>query len=112
MIRRVLLLATLLFFSLIGNVALAEPTSAPVKILEIRPYVNKTAPGAVYIQVDQTSICNTNFFAIDLSFTDSKALLAVALSALLADKPVRIEVVSTGCAGWGTTIQSIYLEKQ
>jgi len=48
---------------------------------------------------------------IDLSWIGSKEAYAAALTALVADKFVRIEAVNTGCAGWGTKIQSIILLK-
>jgi len=41
----------------------------------------------------------------------SKEVYAAAVAALVADKSVRVEAVNTGCAGWGTKIQSIIIIK-
>jgi hypothetical protein len=68
----------------------------------------QSAP-AVYVYIDQVSLCNTNLYKIDLSVSGSKEMYAAALSALLADKPVKVEVAA--CTGWGTTMQSIYIVK-
>lgn len=97
---------------LLAATALAEPTTGPVKVLEVRPYNIQGSPGAVYVRIDQVSICNTDTYKIDLSYSGSKEILAAALSALIADKPVKVEVVNTGCAGLASPIQSLYVLRQ
>ncbi|MBI3561507.1 MAG: hypothetical protein HY080_07320 [Gammaproteobacteria bacterium] len=90
--------------------ALADPTTAPVHITQIRPYNTQGAScGVVYIAVDQTLACNTNVFQIDLCFGGGKEVYAAALTAFAASKAVQVEVVNSGCTGWGTKIQSLFM---
>lgn len=89
--------------------AFADPTTAPVSILFIRPYNNSATAGAAYIQVDQTSVCDTNVYRVNFALNNSKEVYAAALAAFLANRKVKIEVVNTGCTGWGTDIQSIFV---
>lgn len=112
MISRILMLLALVIIGISGNAAFAEPTTGPVKILEVRPYNVQGAPAAVYVRVDQVSLCNTDTYRIDLSWNGSKEVLASALAALVADKYVKVEVVNTGCVGFATAIQSLYILKQ
>ncbi|HET7332009.1 hypothetical protein [Dyella sp.] len=49
---------------------------------------------------------------INLGFGGAKEIYAAALSAMVAGKSVQLEVVGTGCGGWGTTLQSIYILNQ
>lgn len=87
----------------------AEPTGVAMKILYIRPYADG-AGGRVYIRVDQSTLCNTDSFMLDLSLSGSKEVYAAALSAFLNGRSVEIEVSNaSGCQGWGTAIQSIYI---
>jgi hypothetical protein len=112
MFRHILALIALAASTFWSEAALAEPTTIPVKILEVRPYNVQGAPGAVYVRIDQVSLCNTDTYKIDLSWNGSKEVLATALSALVTDKPVKVEVANTGCVGFATPIQSLYILKQ
>jgi hypothetical protein len=112
MFRRLQVLIAFSASAFLSGGALAEPTTGPVKIVEVRPYNLPGAPGAAYVRIDQVSLCNTDTYKIDLSWNGSKEVLATSLSALVADKPVKVEVANSGCAGWGTPIQSLYILKQ
>ncbi|WP_156401371.1 hypothetical protein [Duganella sp. Root1480D1] len=112
MIHRISILLAAVAASFFCNIAFAEPTTGPVKILEVRPYNVQGAPGAVYVRIDQVSLCNTDTYKIDLSWSGSKEILATALSALVADKPIKVEVANSGCVGFATPIQSLYILKQ
>lgn len=112
MFRHILTPIAFMTSALMSGAALAEPTTGPVKILEVRPYNVQGAPGSVYVRIDQVSLCNTDTYRIDLGWSGSKEMLATALSALVADKPVKVEVVNTGCAGFASQIQSLYILKQ
>lgn len=90
-----------------GSVS-AEPTTKPVHILYVRPY-NNAGQGAVFVQVDAVSLCNTDTYMIDLGLGGAKEAYAAALTALLTNRPVAIEVANSGCTGWGTAVQSLYL---
>ncbi len=106
---RLLLIALVTCF--VSAAALAEPTGVPVKILSLRPYNGPTG-GAVYVEVSQVGApCDTQGYVIDLLWVGSREVYAAAMSALMADKFVRVEAVNTGCAGWGTKIQSITIIK-
>jgi hypothetical protein len=83
-----------------------------IRIVQVRPYVSRdTNPGTVYIEVDQATICNSYIYALDMSRGGSKEAYAVALSALILDKPVVFELVNSGCSSSGTKIQSIFLSR-
>lgn len=111
--RRVFASAVFLIAASSAADALAEPTTAPLKVLEVRPYNVQGSPGAIYIRVDQASLCNTDTYKVDLSWSGSKEVLAVALAALVADKPVKVEIANnTPCAGFATLVQSLYIMKQ
>jgi hypothetical protein len=112
MFVRILTFTAFAASAFMSSLAQAEPTSGPVKVLEVRPYNIQGSPGAVYVRIDQVSMCNTDTYKIDLSWNGSKEVLAAALSALLADKPVKVEVANTGCVGFATPIQSLYILKQ
>ena len=94
--------------SLVANSALAEPTSNPVQISELRPYVG----GSVVFVYATTLLCSQSFYSIDLSTSAGKAAFAVALTAVTTGRAVKIEIASvqcgTGPAG-STIIQSLYL---
>jgi hypothetical protein len=89
----------------------AEPTSGPVNIVRLRPYNCASCTGAVYVQIDAPSICDTTVYQIDLTFVGAKEVYAAALTAFVTGKKVQIEVVNTGCTGWGTKIQSLYVNE-
>jgi hypothetical protein len=93
--------------------ARAEPTTVAVNITELRPYniEGTTAGSAVFVAVDLVSACDTNVYKIDLRFAGSREVYAAVLSAFLTGKKVRIEVVNSGCTGWGSSIQSVYVQQ-
>jgi hypothetical protein len=97
---------------LVTAFAYAEPTTPPLKIKSIRTYNALGGSGAAYVNLSQVSVCGTDTYKIDFTFGASKEALSSAMSALLADKPVQVEVVNTGCTGWATTLQSIYIIQQ
>lgn len=111
MFRRALTLLALVSSAFMTQVALAEPTTGAVKVVEVRPYNVQGAPGAIYVRIDQISLCNTDTYKIDLTWSGSKEVLAAALAALIADKPVKVEVVGSACIGFATPIQSLYILK-
>lgn len=111
MIRCFCRLLLVLLFGFVSAPAFSEPTGVPVKILSLRPY-NTPTGGNIYVEVSQSGApCDTQGYVIDLSWIGAREAYAAALSALMADKFVRIEAVNSGCAGWGTKIQSIILIK-
>ena len=88
--------------------AMAEPTSGPLYIKTLRPYGGGSH---VYVFVGEKSFCNADTFVIDVSVANGKEIYAAALTAYALGKPVRLEAASaTGCAGWGTKLQSLYLD--
>jgi hypothetical protein len=75
----------------------------------VRPYIN----GDIYFSVNSSTFCNTNTFAIAFDAPARKEMHSVVLSALLNSKKIRVEALTaTGCNGWGTKVQSIYLQAQ
>ncbi|TBV73263.1 hypothetical protein [Pseudoxanthomonas winnipegensis] len=89
------------------DAALAEPTSARVVILDLRPYAGSEV---TYLHVNSTALCNTDVFIIDASQANGKQMYAAALTAVASGKEVALEVANaTGCTGFGTKLQSIYI---
>jgi hypothetical protein len=96
----------------VSGVVHAEPTTEPLHILYVRSYNQDSAQGAAFFQLDAVTLCNTDTYRIDFAQNGSKAALATALLAFSSNSPVRVEIMnSTGCTGWGTAIQSIYIVK-
>jgi restriction endonuclease Mrr len=90
------------------SVVQAEPTGGRVSILSVRPY----SGGLIYVQVSSTAFCDTSVFAFTNSEVNGKEMYAAALTALVSGKEVQLEAsTATGCTGWGTRLQSIYLYK-
>lgn len=90
----------------------AGPRTPAVRIVQVRPRISQdAAQGTVFIEVDQSTVCNTSVYSIDMSRGGSKEAYATALAALIVDKPIVIELVSSGCTGAGTKIQSILLNR-
>lgn len=96
--------------TLLSSAVIAEPTTSAVKITRLRPY-NMPSSGVVYLEVNQTSLCNSNTYVIDLSWVGAKEVYAAALAAMMAGKQVHVEIDSAGCAtpGWTTKIQSLHV---
>ena len=87
--------------------AIASPEStSPAYVIMVRPYNS----GSIYIQLDSNVLCDTSVFMIDGNNAGKDIMYSAALSALVAKKKVRVEALtSTGCTGWGTRLQSLYL---
>lgn len=99
----------------ISGLCVAEPTSPPVKIISLRPYMDagNASAGVVYVTVDSSTFCGTSVFRINLSWGGGKAAYAAALSAEVSGKSVQLEVpTSVGCTGWGQDLQSVYILNQ
>ena len=87
--------------------AAAGPTSGEETLLALRPYGNNTH---VYVHVATSALCSTSVFIIDTGVPNGKEMYAAALTALASGKKVQLEVSNaTGCAGWGTRLQSFWI---
>lgn len=88
--------------------------SGPLQITMLRAYNGVTptgGPGAVFVVVNQQSLCGTTVYRIEGD--RSETLYAAALTALATGKPIRVEISNeTGCTGWGTKLQSLYILSQ
>ena len=101
------LLAVLAFASC-AFMAWGGETGPRVKITQLRPYMGS---GQVFVHVDSSQLCGTTVFKIVLSDPAAKEAYAAALTAVATGKKVALEVSNTtGCAGWGTQLQSIWLD--
>jgi hypothetical protein len=92
--------------------AYAEPTSAKLKIVKVRPYHNISGgAGEVYIQTDKAGPCNTGVYRIPLGWGGGKESFSIAVTALVSGRDVEIEIDNAGCGNpaWATNVQSIYL---
>jgi hypothetical protein len=86
---------------------MAGATSQRVKLIEVRPYIGNSN---VYIRTDSEALCGTSVFRIVTSQPNGKEAYAVALSAIASGRSVMLEVSNaTGCVGWGTELQSIWI---
>ena len=83
-----------------------EPTGGRVSIVSVRPY----SSGLIYLEVSSSEFCGTSVFAFSSTEVNGKEMYAAALTALATGKEVRLEAsTATGCTGWATRLQSIYL---
>ena len=107
--------ALLTIGALSGFTVLAEPTTGLVRITTLRPYNSAgAADGVVFVAVvsadPNVPVACTTVFQIELTYGGGKAVYAAALTAFVAGKAVYIEMVNDGgCTGWGTKIQSLYV---
>ena len=93
---------------IISNQVAAEPTSGPVKIAQIRPYVS----GDIYLHLEaNTDISPMSVYRIPSEAKGANQMYSAALAAMMADKPVRIEILAANVCPWGQAIQSIYIVK-
>lgn len=96
---------------LFGGTASAEPTYGPFTVRYLRPY--NDGGGRVYFAVTPVnagdSVCGQTELSLFVNTPDGKAAYAALLAALLSGKQVLIEAPNSGCAGWGTTVQSVYI---
>ena len=91
------------------SVAHAEPTGDPITITVLRAYTSASDP-AVFLEVSSNALCGTSAFAISLNIPGGKEMYAAALTAFVTKQKVRLEIANaTGCQGWGTRLQSIFL---
>lgn len=97
-----------LFFLSSGALVIAEPTSSPVKISQIRTYIN----GDIFLHLESNlDICPMSVYKIQAGSQGANQMHSLALAALLADKAVRIEIPAPNVCPWGQSIQSIYIVK-
>jgi len=101
------LLPLTLVLSMGSGAAMAEPSSQRVKLIEVRPYIGNSD---VYIRTNVDAVCGTPIFRIVTSQPNGKEAYAAALTAITSGRSVVLEVSNaTGCTGWGTALQSIYI---
>ena len=98
----------LVFLALcIGGAVHAEPTGARVNVISLRPYASSTS---AYLHVSSPALCGTEVFTIPLNEQGGKEMYATALTALVSNKQIQLEVSNaTGCTGWGTRLQSLFI---
>jgi hypothetical protein len=90
------------------NSAYSEPTGIPVNVNHVRPYT-ATSPVA-YIEVSQSNICDTNTYKINLGTPGGREIYSTVLAAAMSGKKIKVEASNaTGCKGWGTEVQSVYV---
>lgn len=100
------LIFALLMVLCVPGAAQAGPVGPRVSILSIRPY----SGGSIYLHVSSTDLCGTEVFSFTSGEINGKEMYAAAMTALVSGKQVQLEVSSaTGCAGWGTRLQSIFI---
>lgn len=107
-IAKTLVLALLSGLSMAGA-ASAEPSSPPVLVNQVRVFDNGATPFAL-VETAAPTICGVATFTIDLTSQAGPAMLSIAITAFTTHDHVVLEVSnSTGCAGYGTRLQSITL---
>jgi hypothetical protein len=93
----------------LAGIVRAEPTGEPVTITVLRAYTSASDPVA-FLEVSSSALCGTSAFAISLNIPGGKEMYAAALTAFVTKQKVRLEIANaTGCQGWGTRLQSIFL---
>lgn len=113
--NRFTLMGALLIFS---KAATAEPTSGPVRITEVRPYIQTDI---VYFHVDKPALCHPtasgHSFYLNTAEKNGKNAYAAVLTAYAMGKPVLLELSNTtkcstagAGAGFALQIQSIFIK--
>jgi hypothetical protein len=86
--------------ALVVSFAFAEPTSGPVTISELRPYIGGNG---VYVYLSGTGPCGSGvtgakaIYTIDLSSSAGKAAYAALLTAVATGKQAVLEVIANAC---------------
>ncbi len=89
--------------------AFSEPTGGPLFIKLLRVY----SSGEIYVTMQNNTFCTTDTFHVPATFPGRREILATLLTAKSLDSPVYLEALNdTGCVGWGTKLQSVYLISQ
>ncbi len=102
---RTAIVALLMAWCVSGAVQ-AAPIGGRVTIVNVRPY----SGGSIYVHVSSAELCGTEVFSFTSGEVNGKEMYAAVLTALTTGKQVQLEVsAATGCTGWGTRLQSIYL---
>lgn len=97
-------LAAMAFFAATASQADIKP---PMYIVAVRSYVLESSSGYMYITVENNSVCSTTVFQLDFSIPGSREAAATALTALVANKQVGLEIFNNKCDGYGTKLRSI-----
>lgn len=97
---------------ILGSVACidahAGTETGQVLIKSVRSITGGTP--SVYITLQNAPICNTDTFSFQLTDVGAQGMLSIALTALTTGQFAEIEISNaTGCTGWGTQLQSMYL---
>lgn len=108
--KSVFKLSMLLVGSMMAANAVAAPNTEPAKIKLLRPYAN----GTMFVQMNTTTLTDggtcSSVYRVQNDQPGAKAVIATLLTAYALESDVEIELpTSTGCTGFGTPIQSVYL---
>lgn len=87
-----------------STTSFAGPVDGPFGVVSVRPYSN--SPG-IYLQVNSAALCGTEVFIIDSTLPNGKEMYAAVLTSIATGKKITLEAVS--CTGWGTKLQSLWL---
>ncbi|WP_428431692.1 hypothetical protein [Photobacterium chitinilyticum] len=101
----------LVLSSLFSGLSFAAPETGVVHITEVRPVTNASGEGFAIIVTDSVAACNTDHFKINFALPGGKEIYSTVLAALIANKPVNVELVDSGCVGWGTSVKSVSLRR-
>lgn len=94
---------------IIAPPANAVPVSSPLFISYVRTY----STGDIFIGVTTNDFCSTSVFVISANLPAKKEMLASVLIAQSMNRSILFEAnSSTGCNGWGTQLQSLWLNSQ
>ncbi|RBP51488.1 hypothetical protein [Arenicella xantha] len=110
--KKISVLAVSLMAIATSFTASAEPRSVAVDITKMRPY----ASGNYFVTVssdemNDSSNC-TLVYKVQSDAAGAKSVIASLLTAYALEKPIEIEIpTSTGCEGFGTPIQSVFLSQ-
>lgn len=109
--RKLLIFGSLIFSSFISN---AEPTSDKITISQLRPYnTTGTSINHIYLYTNDKPFCDKTMYQIRGDFKGHEQVFATALAALMANKPVKIEITndSSDCDKPFPIVQSIYIHQ-
>jgi len=100
----------ILFISILVSTQAYALNSVDLTIVNLRAYTQ----GTYFVQVNSSimvdgSSCST-VYKVNPDMAGGSNVIATLLTAFASGKNIIVEIPSTGCTGWGTLIQSLYIK--
>jgi hypothetical protein len=110
---KLLKMCFIVVFTFVSYAAQAEPRTAEATIVWMRPYTT----GDYFVNISSSRLTTgatcTTVYRVKADDPGAKGVIATLLTAYSLGAPLQLEVpTNTGCEGYGTPIQSVFLTSQ